>query len=146
MRKTLLNFAIVGGGRRLFTKGYYNVPIANKRVATGVEFAAELHDLCQEDMMKLYPSIAPDSRITIYDVAPKILPMFDASLSKYALETFGRDGIEIKTEHHIEELRKGLPGGSEDDNDSDCLTLKTKEDGEVGIGMCVWSTGAFRPP
>ncbi len=138
-----MNFAIVGGGRRLI-HGEALLSDTNEILATGVEFAAELHDLCQEDMMKLYPTIAPDVRITIYDVAPKILPMFDASLAKYALETFKRDGIEIKTEHHIEELRKGLPDGAEDDSDSGCLTLKTKEDGEVGIGMCVWSTGAFR--
>jgi NADH dehydrogenase FAD-containing subunit len=65
--------------------------------------------------------------------------MFDSSLANYALETFRRDGIKVKTSHHIEELRRGLPGTVE--GDDRCLTLKTKEDGEVGIGMCVWSTG-----
>jgi len=90
-------------------------------------------------MKKLYPDLVEKVQITIYDVAPNILSMFDSSLANYALETFRRDGIEVKTEHHIEELRRGLPG-TEDVNDG-CLTLKTKEDGEVGIGMCVWSTG-----
>jgi len=68
--------------------------------------------------------------------------MFDTSLATYALELFKRDGISIKTEHHIEELRQGLPGGSDEDNRAGCFTLKTKEEGEVGIGMCVWSTGS----
>jgi NADH dehydrogenase FAD-containing subunit len=90
-------------------------------------------------MKKLYPSLINDVHITLYDVAPTILPMFDSSLANYALETFRRDGITVKTSHHIEELRKGPPGGVE--GDDGCLTLKTKEDGEVGIGMCVWSTG-----
>ena len=90
-------------------------------------------------MRKLYPSIIKYVHITVYDVAPRILSMFDSALAEYALETIRRDGIEVKTEHHIEELRKGLPGTEE--GDDGCMTLKTKEDGEVGIGMCVWSTG-----
>lgn len=90
-------------------------------------------------MKRLYPSLISDVRITIYDVAPSILSMFDSSLANYALETFRRDGIIVKTSHHIEELRRGLPGTVE--GDDGCLTLKTREDGEVGIGMCVWSTG-----
>jgi len=50
-------------------------------LATGVEFAAELFDLCHEDLKKLYPNLIPHIKISIYDVAPKILPMFDASLA-----------------------------------------------------------------
>jgi NADH dehydrogenase FAD-containing subunit len=90
-------------------------------------------------MKKLYPSLISDVSITIYDVAPNILSMFDSSLANYALETFRRDGIKVKTSHHIEELRKGSPGSAEENGG--CLTLKTKEEGEVGVGMCVWSTG-----
>ena len=95
-------------------------------------------------MKRLYPDLVKYVRIAIYDVAPQILSMFDSSLANYALETFRRDGIEVKTEHHIEELRRGLPGSKEGDGEGNegCMTLKTKEDGEVGIGMCVWSTGA----
>jgi NADH dehydrogenase FAD-containing subunit len=93
-------------------------------------------------MKKLYPALVKDVRITIYDVAPQILSMFDSSLANYALETFRRDGIKVKTEHHIEELRPGLPGSAKLNSEVDgCLTLRTREDGEVGIGMCVWSTG-----
>jgi NADH dehydrogenase FAD-containing subunit len=78
----------------------------------------------------------------VYDVASKILSMFDESLSNYALEAFRRDGISVKTEHHIEELRRGLPGASGlEDGAERCFTLKTKEEGEVGVGMTVWSTG-----
>ncbi|RDW75909.1 hypothetical protein BP5796_06730 [Coleophoma crateriformis] len=127
LRKQLLNFAIVGGG------------------PTGVEFAAELFDLCHEDLRKIYPSLIPFIQITIYDVAPKILPMFDSKLADYALKTFRRDGIAIKTEHHIQELRPGLLG-QENGDDGGCFTLKTKEDGEFGVGMCVWSTGLMMNP
>lgn len=72
--------------------------------------------------------------------------MFDARLATYAINLFKRDGIQIKTEHHIESLQPGLPGSVDPDNDGGCFTLKTKEDGEVGVGMCVWSTGLMMNP
>ncbi|KAH8816431.1 pyridine nucleotide-disulfide oxidoreductase-like protein [Xylogone sp. PMI_703] len=128
LQKKLLNFAIVGGG------------------PTGVEFSAELFDLCHEDLRRLYPDLIKHVKITIYDVAPKILPMFDANLADYAMKLFARDGISIKTEHHIQELRPGLPGSEHSDKDGGCFTLKTKEEGEIGVGMCVWSTGLMMNP
>ncbi|KAF3905351.1 hypothetical protein AA313_de0207882 [Arthrobotrys entomopaga] len=130
LRKQLLNFAIVGGG------------------PTGIEFAAELFDLCHEDLIRLYPTLVPSVRISIYDIAPKILPMFDSKLAAYAMNLFRRDGISIKTEHHIEELRPGLPSDQQEKNAdaAACLTLVTKEEGEIGIGMCVWSTGLMMNP
>ena len=109
-----------------------------------MEFAAELYDLCSQDLKKLYPSLAQLVNITLYDVAPKILPMFDEKLASYALKVFKRDGIKVKTEHHIEELRAGLSGLLPGE-DGGCFTLETKEEGEVGVGMCVWSTGRSLP-
>jgi NADH dehydrogenase FAD-containing subunit len=144
LRDQLLNFAIVGGGRK--SRSSFLSSPSLTLPATGVEFAAELFDLCHEDLRKLYPTLIPHIKITIYDVAPKILPMFDSSLAEYALNLFRRDGIQIKTEHHIEELRPGLPDSSNPNTDCGCFTLKTKEDGEVGVGMCVWSTGLMMNP
>ena len=63
--------------------------------------------------------------------------MFDQNLAQYALKNFKRDGISVKTEHHIEELRPGLPGSEDPSNDGGCFTLRTKEDGEFGVGMCM---------
>lgn len=59
---------------------------------TGVEFAAELHDLIG-DLYRSYPKLAPLARITIFDVAEKILGAFDAELVKYATEKFSRQGM-----------------------------------------------------
>lgn len=70
--------------------------------------------------------------------------MFDKRLADYATNHFRRDGIAVKTSHHIRELRPGLPGTEEGDGSSG-FTLTTEEDGEVGVGMCVWSTGASSP-
>lgn len=77
MKQQLLRFAIVGGG------------------PTGMEFAAELHDLICEDIMGIYPELTPLVEISVYDVAPKVLSMFDQSLEEYATETFRREGIKF---------------------------------------------------
>ncbi|KAI1811250.1 FAD/NAD(P)-binding domain-containing protein [Poronia punctata] len=126
-RRKLLHFAIVGGG------------------PTGIEFAAELHDLVKEDLSKTYPELVRFVKITVYDVAPKVLPMFDRKLSQYAMDTFHRENIEVKTEHHLERI-------SQDESDCaggpGCLKLKIKEcgDKEVDAGMVVWSTGLMQNP
>ncbi|KAJ5658814.1 uncharacterized protein N7484_002463 [Penicillium longicatenatum] len=125
MQKWLLHFAIVGAG------------------PTGTELAASLRDFIYKDMMKLYPALHDIPKISLYDVAPNVLSSFDASLSRYAMETMKSEGIDIKTSHHVENLRWGAPGDQppHEMDPKRSLTLKTKEEGEVGVGMCVWVTG-----
>lgn len=125
MRRHLLHFAIVGAG------------------PTGTELAANLRDYIYKDVVKLYPALRELPRITLYDIAPKVLSMFDESLSKYAMDTMRKEGIDIKTSHHVQGLRWGAPGDPQpyEMDPKRCLTLKTEEEGETGVGMCVWVTG-----
>ncbi|KAI1129608.1 hypothetical protein F5Y10DRAFT_237956 [Nemania abortiva] len=122
-RRKLLHFAVVGGG------------------PTGIEFAAELHDLVRDDLRDTYPDLAGFVKITVYDVAPKVLPMFDQKLAQYAMDTFKRERIAVKTEHHLTRIRP-------DDDCAGCLKLKFQEygDEEVGAGIVVWSTGLMQNP
>ncbi|KAF9564049.1 FAD/NAD(P)-binding domain-containing protein [Agrocybe pediades] len=113
-RRNLLNFCIVGGG------------------PTGIEFAAELHDLIHTDITKHYRSLARLSKITIYDVAPSILGSFDQSLRAYTEKTLSREGIRILTNHHVERIENGK--------------MIVKEKGEVPFGLLVWSTGLAPNP
>ena len=133
-KRHLLHFAVVGGG------------------PTGIEFAACLSDLARDDLSKIHPDLMQYVRISLYDVAPKVLPMFDASLSDYAVKQYQRKNVEIKTSHHVVCLRKGFPNDAEARNNQDgqvkhrVYTLETKEEGDVGVGMCVWSTGNMQNP
>ncbi|KAI0316377.1 FAD/NAD(P)-binding domain-containing protein [Amylostereum chailletii] len=113
-RRNLLHFCIVGGG------------------PTGVEFAAELHDLIQEDVARVLPHLVKETVISLYDVAPSILGTFDAGLAKYAEAKFRRDKIELRTSHHVERVEAGK--------------LHVKELGEVPFGLLVWSTGLAPNP
>ncbi|KAJ4145336.1 hypothetical protein LMH87_004191 [Akanthomyces muscarius] len=118
-RRELLSFAIVGGG------------------PTGIEFAAELHDLVHEDLAKLYPALMPFVQVTVYDIAPKVLPMFDQALATYAMDLFHRQGIQVKTEHSLQAIRR----------EGDILKLRIKgQADEVGAGLLVWSTGLTQNP
>lgn len=67
--------------------------------------------------------------------------MFDEKLAQYAMDTFRREGINIKTNHHVEELKLGSPNSrmNKGEDDHACFTLKVKEEGELGVGMVVWS-------
>lgn len=118
-RRKLLHFAVVGGG------------------PTGIEFAAELHDLVHEDLRKMYPGLMQHVAVTIYDIAPKVLPMFDQNLANYATDMFKRQGIQVKTEHRLERIRRV----------GDHLLIRIKEEkDEVGAGIVVWSTGLTQNP
>ncbi|KAG5995532.1 hypothetical protein E4U43_003018 [Claviceps pusilla] len=118
-RRKLLHFAIVGGG------------------PTGIEFAAELHDLIRDDLSRIYPQLLDMCAITVYDVAPKVLPMFDSKLAAYATETFKRQGIRVKTRHHLTRIRR----------EGRTLMLAIQEEPEeVGAGIVVWSTGLMQNP
>ncbi|KAM5351379.1 hypothetical protein ACJ41O_004102 [Fusarium nematophilum] len=118
-RRRLLHFAVVGGG------------------PTGIEFAAELHDLVHEDLASMYPELIPHVAITIYDIAPKVLPMFDRNLAAYATNMFKRRGIRVKTEHHLQRIRR----------DDDVLLMSIREEpDEVAAGVVVWSTGLMQNP
>lgn len=133
-KRYLLHFAIVGGG------------------PTGMEFAACLSDLIRDDITKLHPELLKYIQISLYDVAPKVLPMFDASLADYAVKQYKRQNVQIKTSHVVEELRKGFPNDPEAAQNQDkqvkgrVYTIRTKQEGDVGIGMCVWSTGSMNNP
>lgn len=134
VRRWLLHIAIVGGG------------------PTGMEFAASVSDLIHQDMSKLYPDLIKYVQVTLYDVAPKVLPMFEAELADYAVKQYKRQNVQIKTSHRVEELRKGFPEDAEARQHQDqqvkgrVYTIRTKQEGDVGIGMCVWSTGNMNNP
>jgi NADH:ubiquinone reductase (H+-translocating) len=117
-RRRLLSFVVSGGG------------------PTGVEFAAELYDMLNEDLCKFYPRILRNE-ISVHVIQSRehILNTYDETLSKYAEARFAHDNVDIQTNARVKEV---LP-------DRIVFTQRT-EDGkivtkELPQGFCLWSTG-----
>ena len=78
LRKSLLNFVIVGGG------------------FAGIETAGEIMDLLI-DARKYYPNISRDEiKVFVLEALPNILPGFSEKLAKFAHQLLTKHGIEIK--------------------------------------------------
>lgn len=108
-RDALLHFVVVGGG------------------PTGVEFAAELHDLVAEDLKKPYRDIVQSARITLLEAGSQLLGTFDAALSDYTTRHFQRQRIEVRTDTPVTRMEKGV------------LTLK--DGSTLRYGLAVWAAG-----
>lgn len=112
--RALLHIAIVGGG------------------PTGIELTAELDDLAKRELRDLYPEVADQIHISIYDVAPHILSNYDRKLYEYANESLVRRRVAVETNATIERV------------DGQALYLRGR--GRVPYGMLIWATGNRHVP
>lgn len=117
-RAKLLSIVIVGGG------------------PTGVEVAAELHDLIVNDLSKLYPDEVKDVRIRVVELMDHVLSTYDRAISRYTADVFKRNGIELVLNSRVQSV------GSE------AVTVVDKEGvaTELPFGACVWATGIAMHP
>ncbi len=73
-----LTFVVIGGG------------------PTGVEAAAEIHDLLDEEISRAYPDLAPHARVVVIEALSRLLTGFDEALGTYTSRHFAREGIEVR--------------------------------------------------
>lgn len=117
-RRRLLSFVVSGGG------------------PTGVEFAAELFDLLNEDLVQYFPRVLRNE-ISVHIIQSRghILNTYDETVSKYAEDRFARDQVDVLTNSRVKEV---LPDKIIFTQKGDDGTVITKE---LPIGFCLWSTG-----
>lgn len=122
-RRRLLSFVVCGGG------------------PTGVEFAAELYDLLNEDMPKIFPMLLrQELSVHVIQSRSNILNTYDQRIAEYATERFQKETIDVLTNSRVVKI---LP-------DEVIFNQKTA-DGEmvlksIPFGMCLWSTGVAQNP
>ncbi|KAI9493268.1 pyridine nucleotide-disulfide oxidoreductase-domain-containing protein [Zychaea mexicana] len=121
-RKKLLSFVVCGGG------------------PTGVEFAAELFDWINEDLVKWFPKLLrEDVSVTIIQSRDHILNMFDVRISEYAEKRFRRENINVITNARVQRI----------EDDKVVYKFKGKADEgthDIPYGLCLWSTGIAMTP
>lgn len=123
-RKRLLSFVVSGGG------------------PTGVEFAAELFDMLNEDLSRYYPKLLRNE-ISVHVIQSRshILNTYEEALSKYAEERFAHDQVDVLTNARVKEVH------------SDRIVFTQRDPGtgnveekELPTGFCLWSTGVSQNP
>eukprot|EP00183_Erythrolobus_madagascarensis_P005964 CAMPEP_0185845544 /NCGR_PEP_ID=MMETSP1354-20130828/1483_1 /TAXON_ID=708628 /ORGANISM="Erythrolobus madagascarensis, Strain CCMP3276" /LENGTH=524 /DNA_ID=CAMNT_0028545531 /DNA_START=282 /DNA_END=1856 /DNA_ORIENTATION=+ len=113
-RARLLHFVIVGGG------------------PTGVELTAELNDFLRQDLIRFYPKLVGEVRLTLLEAGPSILTQFDESLQRRALERFEKLGVKVCTGAMVTRVTE------------DAMELKDGTRLEYGMG--VWAAGVGTQP
>ncbi|KAH8678918.1 hypothetical protein BGZ60DRAFT_525656 [Tricladium varicosporioides] len=120
-RRRLLSFVVCGGG------------------PTGVEFAAELFDLLNEDITAHFPKILRNE-ISVHLIQSRghILNTYDEALSKYAEDRFARDQVEVLTNSRVKEVRPDKILFTQKGENGESIVK------ELPMGFCLWSTGVSR--
>ncbi|KAG7898493.1 hypothetical protein KL907_005253 [Ogataea polymorpha] len=122
-RKKLLSFVICGAG------------------PTGVEVAAEIFDLLNEDLTRSFPKILrQEISIHIIQSRSHILNTYDKAISEYAMKRFEHDQIDLLTNSRVREI---LPDQVIFDQKTASGEIETKS---VPFGLCLWSTGVAQNP
>lgn len=122
-RRRLLSFVVSGGG------------------PTGVEFAAELFDMLNEDLCRFYPRVLRNE-ISVHVIQSRshILNTYDEALSKYAENRFAHDQVDIQTNARVKEVQADKIVYSQKDEQGNIV------DKEIPMGFCLWSTGVAQNP
>ncbi len=104
-----LTFVVCGGG------------------ATGVEVAAEVHDLLAGELAASYPELAPRGRVVLVEAAERILGGFDAALGGYAHRHFQREGIEVRLGTAVSAVERD--------------GVRLRDGGFLPAGLVLWAGG-----
>lgn len=117
-RRRLLSFVVCGGG------------------PTGVEFAAELYDMLNEDLARYFPKVLRNE-ISVHLIQSRghILNTYDEALSEFAEQRFAHDQVDLQTNSRVKEVQKDKILFTQKDENGKVITK------EIPMGFCLWSTG-----
>ena len=103
---------------------------------TGVEFAAELFDMLNEDLGRSFPRIIRNE-ISVHVIQSRghILNTYDEALSKFAEARFAHDQVEVLTNSRVKEVQPDKILFTQKDENGETITK------ELPMGFCLWSTG-----
>jgi NADH dehydrogenase len=117
-RRRLLSFVTSGGG------------------PTGVEFAAELYDMLNEDMCRHYPRLLRNEIfVHVIQSRDHILNTYDEALSRFAEQHFAHNKVNVLANSRVKEVFSDRILFSQQGDDGETVTRK------LPMGFCLWSTG-----
>lgn len=104
---------------------------------TGVEFAAELEDHIQEDLIKLYPNEVKLAKVVLVSSSDDLLSSYDKRVSDFTMELLSQTKVDLKTGVRVTEVTE---------NSVVCKYKATGEVFEVPSALTLWSTGVGPVP
>eukprot|EP01071_Lankesteria_metandrocarpae_P012123 Lankesteria_metandrocarpae@DN5500_c0_g1_i1.p1 len=116
-QRRLLHFVCVGGG------------------PSGVEVAAELGDLVNEEISSLYPNLRDLVTISVVEMLPKVLPMFNQEVSEFTIRNFKKMRIQALLNTRVTKVTPK----------SICVVSDGK-DQELPCGFVLWASGIGQVP
>ncbi|SSD61038.1 related to NADH-dehydrogenase (ubiquinone) [Saccharomycodes ludwigii] len=123
-RRRLLSFVVCGGG------------------PTGVEFAAEVFDLLNEDLPKSYPKLLrQEVSVHIIQSRSNILNTYDERIAEYATKRFINENIDVQINSRVEKILEDRVIFKKKNDKDGSVTLE-----EIPFGLCLWSTGVAQNP
>jgi len=118
-KQRLLTFIVVGGG------------------ATNIEFASELHDFLQHDVLRCYSHLSPLVKIVVVEASGHLLGSFKESLVGYVEALFRSRKIDVRLGTTVTAVETQKIEGAEGQG---CVAVLG--DGKrLPFGLMVWSTG-----
>jgi NADH dehydrogenase len=115
VRKALLNFIVIGGG------------------PTGVELAGAIMELARYTLKRDFKNVKPsEACVLLVEGGPRVVPMFDPSLSEKSVEQLGELGVKVRT------------GAIVKDIDEQGVTLASGE--VLKASTIVWAAGVACSP
>ncbi len=98
---------------------------------TGVEVAAEIHDLVAGELARTYRELAPRARVVLVEAGSRILSSFDGALCDYTISHFAREGIELRLDAPVLAVT--------------AKRIELRDGTAIDCGLVVWAAGT-RPP
>lgn len=92
-----------------------------------VEFAGELFDMTQEDLIKLYPDLTPYVKIHMIEAGNHLLNTFNPELRDYAKKLLEKRDFDVRTGVPVKEVTENA--------------VHLSDGSEIPCGLVVWSTG-----
>ena len=94
---------------------------------TGIEAAAEIHDLLQDELARSYPEFTRKACVVLVEALGRLLSSFDEALADYTKRHFGREGIEVRTSAKVQAV------------EADAVVLQGGE--RIPCGLVLWAGG-----
>eukprot|EP01053_Blabericola_migrator_P000560 Blabericola_migrator_1__559@NODE_1138_length_5313_cov_213_148685_g774_i0_p2_GENE_NODE_1138_length_5313_cov_213_148685_g774_i0NODE_1138_length_5313_cov_213_148685_g774_i0_p2_ORF_typecomplete_len580_score82_19Pyr_redox_2/PF07992_14/4_3e47Pyr_redox/PF00070_27/1_5Pyr_redox/PF00070_27/2_2e09K_oxygenase/PF13434_6/4_9K_oxygenase/PF13434_6/0_096K_oxygenase/PF13434_6/2_7e03Pyr_redox_3/PF13738_6/27Pyr_redox_3/PF13738_6/0_19Pyr_redox_3/PF13738_6/5_3Pyr_redox_3/PF13738_6/1_2e03Lycopene_cycl/PF05834_12/0_9Ly len=117
-REDLLSFVVVGGG------------------PAGVEVAAEINDMIQNDLKRHFPSLVPQASVKLLEMTPRLLPMYHPEVSEFTRKRLLSDRVDVRLKHRVRRVDSKFVHIVDEDN----------KETQLPHSLCIWASGVGTVP